>query len=74
MRLVYDGHQTPIFLGGWRARLVIWLKVVSCGKCQKNNKKMKKPSGPLHPIPVQPQLWHQIGMDLIGPLTEIEQY
>ncbi len=31
---------------------------------------MKKPSGALHPIPVQPRLWHQIGMDLIGPLTE----
>ena len=25
--------------------------------------------GTLHPIPVAPQLWRQVGMDLIGPLT-----
>ena len=26
-------------------------------------------SGVLHPIPVAPQLWKQVGMDLIGPLA-----
>ena len=24
----------------------------------------------LHPIPVKAQIWHQMGMDLIGPLPE----
>ena len=24
----------------------------------------------MNPISVEPRLWHQIGMDLIGPLTE----
>lgn len=24
----------------------------------------------LHPIPVKPEIWHQVGVDLIGPLTE----
>ena len=24
----------------------------------------------LHPIPVKAQIWHQVGMDLIGPLPE----
>lgn len=46
------------------------IKVASCDKCQRSNKKLKKASGPLHPIPVEPRLWHQVGMDLIGPLTE----
>ena len=29
---------------------------------------MVKQSGCLHPIPVKSGLWHQVGMDLIGPL------
>ena len=29
-----------------------------------------KASGELHPIPIKHDLWHQVGMDLIGPLTE----
>ena len=35
-----------------------------------NNKRLKKSGGTLHPIPVQPKIWHQVGMDLIGPLPE----
>ena len=31
---------------------------------------MKKTSATLHPIPVTGEVWHQIGMDLIGPLKE----
>ena len=31
---------------------------------------MKKTSATLHPIPVQGEVRHQIGMDLIGPLKE----
>jgi len=46
------------------------LQVSSCDKCQKNNYKLKKASGELHPIPIKTTLWHQVGMDLIGPLTE----
>ena len=42
----------------------------SCDVCQKNNYKLWKPSGTLHPIPVIPKIWYQVGMDLIGPLTE----
>ena len=30
--------------------------------------KLKKSAGALHPIPVQPKFWCQVGMDLIGPL------
>lgn len=37
-------------------------------KCQQHNKKMVKQTGCLHPIPVESKLWHQVGMDLIGPL------
>ena len=33
-----------------------------------NNKKLQKSGGTLHPIPVHPKIFHQVGMDLIGPL------
>ena len=33
-------------------------------------KSSRKLLGGLHPIPVQPKLWHQVGMDLIGPMPE----
>ena len=33
-----------------------------------NNPKLKTSAGTLHPIPVQPKIWQQGGMDLIGPL------
>ena len=36
----------------------------------KVNKKLKISSAELHPIPVKAQIWCQVGMDLIGPLTE----
>ena len=34
------------------------------------NKKLKTSTTELHPIPVKAQIWSQVGMDLIGPLTE----
>ena len=42
----------------------------SCDRCQRNNKKLDASAGVLHPIPVKAQIWHQVGMDLIGPLPE----
>ena len=51
-----------------------YYQVSSCEVCQKNNYKLWKPSGTLHPIPVIPKIWHQVGMDLIGPLTETNKY
>ena len=44
------------------------LQIESYEKCQRNNPKLKTSAGTLHPIPVQPKLWQQVGMDLIGPL------
>ncbi len=29
-----------------------------------------KPASTLHPMPVKPKVWHTVGMDLIGLLTE----
>ena len=46
------------------------IQVSSCERCQKNNHKLQKASGVLHPIPVTPKIWSQIGMDLIGPMPE----
>ena len=48
----------------------IIIQVGSCDKCQRNNKKLQKAAGGLHPIPVKPQIWHQVGMDLIGPMPQ----
>ncbi len=45
-------------------------QVKSCEKCQRNNHKLQKASGALHPIPVKPKIWCQVGMDLIGPMPE----
>ena len=42
----------------------------SCDHCQCGNKKLKNAVGGLHPVPVKPKLFHQLGMDLIGPLPE----
>ena len=51
------------------------IQVESCDHCQRGNKKLKKAvGGGLHPIPVKPKLFHQLGMDLIGPLPETPQH
>ncbi len=42
--------------------------MVSGDKCQKNNKKLKKATGSLHPISVKYSI--NLGMDLIGPLPK----
>ena len=42
----------------------------SCDRYQCGNKKLKKAVGGLHPIPVKPSLFCQIGMDMIGQLPE----
>ena len=44
------------------------MQVRSCDVCQKNNHKLQKASGTLHPIPVPSKIWCQVGMDLIGPM------
>ena len=46
------------------------IQVETCEKCQKNNKKLQKSAGGLHPIVIQPKIWCQVGMDLIGPMPE----
>ena len=45
-------------------------QIASCDRCQHNSKKLVKAAGCLNPIAVQPKIWQQVGMDLIGPLTE----
>ena len=42
------------------------MQVESCESCQRN--KLQKQAGILHPIVVEPKVWHQ---DPIGPLQEI---
>lgn len=45
------------------------IQVESCDRCQRGNK-LNKAVGGLHPIPVKPHVFYQMGMDLIGPLPE----
>ena len=42
----------------------------SSNKCQRNNHKLQKASGVLHPISVKTKIWSQVGMDLIGSTSE----
>ena len=42
--------------------------VRTCDTCQPN-RKLSKASAELHPIPVRSEVWHQVGIDLVGPLT-----
>ena len=42
--------------------------VNTCEQCQKANPKMIKETAVLHPIPIKTEVWHQIGIDLVGPL------
>ena len=51
-------------------RDILYIKVQTCDPCQRNNKKLKKATGTLHPIPVKSKFWSQVGMDLIGPLPQ----
>eukprot|EP00731_Ephydatia_muelleri_P025267 Em0017g350a len=41
----------------------------TCDTCQRTNKKLSKASAELHPIPVRSEVWHQVEIDLVGPLT-----
>ena len=45
-----------------------FFQIQSCDICQRKNHKLKKTSASLHPIPVKSRVWHQLGIDLIGPL------
>ncbi|GBE82212.1 hypothetical protein SCP_0405950 [Sparassis crispa] len=48
--------------------------VPSCPDCQRNKSRTKKPSGPLHPLPVPDQHGDNIAMDFIGPLPADEGF
>ncbi|XP_071842970.1 uncharacterized protein [Apostichopus japonicus] len=43
--------------------------VKQCEACQKSNNTFDKKVAKLHPIPVT-SVWHQVGVDMIGPLPE----
>ena len=55
-----------------------WLKIVeyvdtftaSCDVCQRGAKKLNKNHPSLYLIKVKNEVWHRIGIDLIGPLNE----
>ena len=39
-----------------------------CDPCQRENPQLNKAPATLHPIPVTASFWHQVGVDLVGPL------
>ena len=43
--------------------------VSTCEVCQKTNPKLHKEVPVLHTIAVKAEVWHQAGIDLVGPLT-----
>ena len=42
--------------------------VKCCDPCQRENPQFMKVPATLHPIPVTASFWHQVGVDLVGPL------
>ena len=44
--------------------------VSTCEVCQKTNPKLHKEVPVLHPIAVKAEVWHQVGIDLVGSLTK----
>ena len=42
--------------------------VKMCHPCQRENPELCKAPAQLHPIPVTAAFWHQVGIDLVGPL------
>ena len=42
--------------------------IPSCVPCQRNKSSTKKPTGPLHPLPVPDERCESVSMDFIGPL------
>ena len=43
------------------------MQIKMCERCQRNAPQLKTTAMELHPITVTPQVWHLVGMDLIGP-------
>ena len=43
------------------------MQIKMCERCQRNGPQIKTAAMELHPITVTPQVWHSVGMDLIGP-------
>ena len=43
------------------------MQIKMCKQCQRNAPQLKTAAMELHPITVTPQVWHSVGMDLIGP-------
>ena len=44
--------------------------IPSCIDCQRNKNTTKKPTGPLHPLPIPDGRGDSVAMDFIGPLPE----
>ena len=47
--------------------------VQTCHVCQKVNSTLTKQPSALRPIPVEPAVWHQVGLDIVGPFTKTTQ-
>lgn len=48
--------------------------IPSCTDCQRNKSSTRKPTGPLHPLPVPDARFDSIAIDFIGPLVEDSGY
>lgn len=47
--------------------------VKTCDPCQRENPQLHKAPATLHPIPITAGFWHQVGVDLVGPLQTTTQ-
>ena len=46
------------------------MQIECCDRCQRMQPLQSASTSELHPIPVKPQVWNLVGMDLVGPLKK----
>ena len=47
---------------------------MSCGACTTSKDINSKPRGLLHSLPVPDRLWQSMGMDILGPLPNLNNF
>ena len=74
---VLDTHVTYVAKDGyyWPSMYRdIETYVTTCIRCQKNQSSLKSPIAPLKPSPIITKVRYRVGMDLTGPLIELNGY
>lgn len=53
--------------------IVQYIQIKCCDRCQRNQPVLQAQAQDLKPIPVKPDVWSLVGMDLIGPFKKSQK-